>query len=130
MTLNGISLKRKLPTLVEVGLTNLNISLDTLDPLKYELVTRRRGFDAVMEALRVAKGLQRQGLQTKINCVVIRGAQGDPFVAVATATLIVEVQDSMLLKHLFSSLRNQDFKKAGEMGSQLTDQIAPHAFRR
>ena len=54
MTSNGISLKRKLPALVAAGLTHLNISLDTLDSQKYELITRRRGYEAVMEALHTA----------------------------------------------------------------------------
>ena len=73
MTSNGISLKRKLPALVAAGLSHLNISLDTLDPMKYELMTRRRGFSAVMEALEVARGLKKEGLTTKLNVVVIRG---------------------------------------------------------
>ncbi|GAA5973780.1 hypothetical protein JCM11641_003152 [Rhodosporidiobolus odoratus] len=73
MTSNGIALKRKLPSLVSAGLTHLNLSLDTLDVHKYELMTRRRGFTAVMESLKVAKGLRREGLRTKINVVVIRG---------------------------------------------------------
>jgi len=73
MTSNGIALKRKLPALVSAGLSSLNLSLDTLDPFKYELVTRRRGFDAVMDSLDVAQGLKSQGLKTKINVVVIRG---------------------------------------------------------
>ncbi|GAA5837100.1 hypothetical protein JCM11251_005254 [Rhodosporidiobolus azoricus] len=73
MTSNGIALKRKLPSLVTAGLTHLNLSLDTLDEFKYELMTRRRGFHAVMEALEVAKGLKGKGLRTKINVVVIRG---------------------------------------------------------
>lgn len=43
MTSNGIALSRKLPDLVKAGLTHLNISLDTLDEHKFELMTRRRG---------------------------------------------------------------------------------------
>lgn len=73
MTSNGIALKRKLPALVKAGLTHLNISLDTLDTFKYELITRRRGYEAVLESLEVARGLKSEGLTTKINCVVIRG---------------------------------------------------------
>ncbi|GAA5888520.1 hypothetical protein JCM5296_001054 [Sporobolomyces johnsonii] len=73
MTSNGIALKRKLPALVSAGLTHLNLSLDTLDPFKYELMTRRRGFSAVMESLEVARGLKKDGLRTKLNIVVIRG---------------------------------------------------------
>jgi molybdenum cofactor biosynthesis enzyme MoaA len=72
MTSNGIALKRKLPDLVKAGLTHLNISLDTLDTFKYELITRRRGYEAVMEVLALAQTLP--GLNVKINCVVIKGA--------------------------------------------------------
>ncbi|KAM0788623.1 hypothetical protein ACM66B_001742 [Microbotryomycetes sp. NB124-2] len=73
MTSNGIALKRKLPALVDAGLTHLNISLDTLDPFKYELMTRRRGFQAVMDAIDTALSLKNAGLRLKINVVVIRG---------------------------------------------------------
>ncbi|GJN87650.1 hypothetical protein Rhopal_000605-T1 [Rhodotorula paludigena] len=73
MTSNGLALPRKLPALVRAGLTHLNLSLDTLDPLKYELMTRRRGFERVMHCLELAQDLQREGLRTKLNVVVIRG---------------------------------------------------------
>lgn len=43
MTSNGIALRRKLPRLVENGLNALNVSLDTLDPFKFEIITRRKG---------------------------------------------------------------------------------------
>lgn len=73
MTSNGIALKRKLPALVKAGLTHLNISLDTLDTFKYQLITRRNGYEAVLESLEVARSLKDQGLNTKLNCVVIAG---------------------------------------------------------
>lgn len=74
LTSNGIALKRKLPALVDAGLSHLNLSLDTLDPFKYELMTRRRGFERVVESLELAQSLKPRGLrQTKINVVVIRG---------------------------------------------------------
>ena len=40
MTTNGITLKRKLPELVDAGLDAINISLDTLQPKKFGFVTR------------------------------------------------------------------------------------------
>ena len=43
MTTNGLALHRKLPNLVAAGLTNINLSLDTLDEFKFEFMTRRRG---------------------------------------------------------------------------------------
>ena len=43
MTTNGITLARKLPQLRDAGLNLLNISLDTLEPKKFEFITRRKG---------------------------------------------------------------------------------------
>lgn len=43
MTSNGIALWRKLDRMVAAGLTHLNLSLDTLDPFKYQIITRRMG---------------------------------------------------------------------------------------
>ena len=43
MTTNAVTLKRKLPQLREGGLKSINISLDTLEPQKFEFLTRRKG---------------------------------------------------------------------------------------
>ncbi|KAH0591123.1 hypothetical protein H2248_001226 [Termitomyces sp. 'cryptogamus'] len=71
MTSNGLVLHRRLPRLVENGLTHLNLSMDTLDPFKFELITRRRGHDAVLKALDVALSSSLQSI--KLNVVVIKG---------------------------------------------------------
>ncbi|KAI5120832.1 hypothetical protein M0805_007019 [Coniferiporia weirii] len=72
MTSNGVALHRKLPKLVENGLTHLNLSLDTLDPFKFELMTRRPGHEAVLRSLDSA--LKSPGLESvKLNAVIIRG---------------------------------------------------------
>lgn len=51
MTTNGVTLARKLPQLKEAGLDLLNISLDTLIPAKFEFITRRKGWERVMEGI-------------------------------------------------------------------------------
>ncbi|SPO19713.1 related to Molybdopterin biosynthesis CNX2 protein [Ustilago trichophora] len=72
ITTNGIALgRRKLDTLVQNGLTHLNVSLDTLDPFKFEFMTRRRGHEAVMDCIERALGLGMKSV--KINVVVIKG---------------------------------------------------------
>ncbi|KAI9570333.1 molybdenum cofactor biosynthesis prote [Boletus coccyginus] len=72
MTSNGLALHRRLSDLVCKGLTHLNLSLDTLDPFKFEIMTRRPGHDAVLRALDVA--LSCPGLQSvKLNVVVVKG---------------------------------------------------------
>ncbi|KAK4961487.1 hypothetical protein LTR10_001977 [Elasticomyces elasticus] len=85
LTTNGISLWRKLDSMVEAGLTGLNISLDTLDPFQFTLLTRRQGFDAVMKSINRVQEMNRAGanIKLKINCVMMRGLNSEqllPFV--------------------------------------------------
>jgi len=71
MTTNGIVLARKLPALHKAGLNLLNISLDTLDPDKFVLITRRNGHEKVLESIQMAIDMAYRPV--KINCVVMRG---------------------------------------------------------
>ncbi|KAF7592283.1 hypothetical protein BBP40_000414 [Aspergillus hancockii] len=75
LTTNGISLHRKLEPMVEAGLTGINLSLDTLDPFQFQIMTRRKGFDAVMKSIDKILSLNKlgAGIKLKINCVVMRG---------------------------------------------------------
>lgn len=70
ITSNGVSLLRKLPAMVEAGLTAVNLSLDTLIPAKFELITRRRGLEKVLQSMDEAL---RLGVRVKVNTVVMRG---------------------------------------------------------
>ncbi|QRW22360.1 molybdenum cofactor biosynthesis protein [Rhizoctonia solani] len=84
MTSNGIALWKKLPELVHSGLTHLNLSLDTLDPNKFERMTLRRGHDKVLKSLHTALALHEsspnpmpnysgpQLHSVKLNTVLIR----------------------------------------------------------
>lgn len=75
LTTNGISLYRKLDPMVEAGLTGVNLSLDTLDPFQYQIMTRRKGFEAVMKSIDRILEMNKvgAGIKLKINCVVMRG---------------------------------------------------------
>ena len=75
LTTNGLSLHRKLDAMVEAGLTGVNLSLDTLDPSQFQIMTRRKGFDAVMKTLNKILELKRLGaeIKLKINAVIMRG---------------------------------------------------------
>jgi GTP 3',8-cyclase len=85
LTTNGLTLHRRLDAMVEAGLTGVNLSLDTLDPWQFQLMTRRSGFEAFRRTMDRILELKRQGvaLKFKINCVVMRGVNDDqilPFV--------------------------------------------------
>ncbi|KAI1180377.1 molybdenum cofactor biosynthesis protein 1 B [Nemania sp. FL0916] len=85
LTTNGLALHRKLDGMVEAGLTGVNLSLDTLDPWQFQIMTRRKGFDAVMKSIEKVLELNKHGagIKLKINCVVMRGRNDNeilPFV--------------------------------------------------
>jgi cyclic pyranopterin phosphate synthase len=77
LTTNGVSLLRKLDPMVEAGLTGVNLSLDTLDPFQFQIMTRRssQGLEAVMKSIDRILEMNRMGagIKLKINCVVMRG---------------------------------------------------------
>ena len=75
ITTNGLSLHRKLDAMVEAGLTGVNLSLDTLDPYQFTIMTRRNGHDAVMRSIERILEMKKLGaaIKLKINCVVMRG---------------------------------------------------------
>lgn len=75
LTTNGIALHRKLDSMAEAGLTGVNLSLDTLDPFQFQIMTRRKGFEAVMNSIDRILEMNRRGadIKLKINCVVMRG---------------------------------------------------------
>ncbi|MCJ1327848.1 hypothetical protein MMC10_004523 [Thelotrema lepadinum] len=75
ITSNGVALRSKLDSMVEAGLTGLNLSLDTLEPGLFQIMTRRRGFEKVMATLDRVLEMNKlgAGIKLKINAVIMRG---------------------------------------------------------
>lgn len=74
ITTNGIMLTRLLVPMQRAGLNAINISLDTMIPKKYEVITRRRGMERVLAGIDLAIQL---GYKPKVNCVVMKGFNDD-----------------------------------------------------
>ncbi len=68
ITTNGLVLTKQLVGFQRAGLDALNISLDTLNPKKFEEITRRKGWERVIAGIDLAIQL---GYKPKINCVVM-----------------------------------------------------------
>jgi cyclic pyranopterin phosphate synthase len=70
MTTNGSLLARLAAPLRRAGLDRLNISLDSLDPARFESVTLVTQFERVREGITAALA---EGFGVKINVVIMRG---------------------------------------------------------
>jgi len=74
VTTNGSQLAKYADELVEAGVRRVNVSIDTLDPAKFQAITRWGKLDKVMEGMEAA---DRAGLAIKINAVALKGVNDD-----------------------------------------------------
>ncbi len=71
MTTNGVLLKDLAQPLSDAGLKRINISIDTLDPVRFKKITRWGNLDEVWAGIEAA---ERVGMKPiKLNAVVVRG---------------------------------------------------------
>ena len=74
MTTNGLLLGEKAAELKNAGLQSVNVSLDTLVPAKFKVMTGVDGLSLVRNSLQTARAA---GFEVKINTVIIRGQNDD-----------------------------------------------------
>jgi len=72
LTTNGVLLDRFAAPLVEAGLRRINVSLDTLNHVRFAEIARRDALDAVLRGL---EGAERHPelRPIKVNCVAVKG---------------------------------------------------------
>ncbi|MBL96107.1 MAG: GTP 3',8-cyclase MoaA [Magnetovibrio sp.] len=74
LTTNGSQLPKYANELKNLGINRINVSLDTLDPTKFEKITRWGNIEKVLAGLDAAEAA---GLKIKINTVVLKGFNDD-----------------------------------------------------
>lgn len=88
-TTNGHLLEELAEPLARAGLGRVNVSLDTLTPVRFVEVARRGSLDKVLSGIAAA---MKAGLwPIKINCVAMRGVNDDEAASFAEWTLREEV---------------------------------------
>lgn len=80
MTTNGFFLQEKARRLAAAGLKRINVSLDSLQPERFERMVRRDGqlVFKILDGMRVAREVGLTPI--KMNCVVMRGYNEDELV--------------------------------------------------
>ena len=85
LTTNGLLLERYARELTEAGLSRVNVSLDSLKPIRYREITRGGELDRVMKGISAAE--QAGLVPVKINMVPIRSLNDDEIEDFARLTL-------------------------------------------
>jgi len=81
ITTNGHLLAERCERLIRAGLQRINISLDSLDPIKFEKITRTRSYATVMRGIDAAQATRLAPV--KVNAVLVRGFNEDEVEAFA-----------------------------------------------
>src|SRR5271165_4996025 len=81
ITTNGHLLAERCQRLMDAGLNRINISLDSLDPMKFEKITRTRSYDNVMKGIETVQSSRLA--PAKVNAVLVRGLNDDEVEAFA-----------------------------------------------
>ena len=85
MTTNGVRLSRMARSLAQAGLQRVNISLDTLNPEKFQTLTRWGSLEDVWVGINAAEAAGL--IPIKINAVVVRGYNEPDMADLARLTL-------------------------------------------
>jgi len=89
LTTNATRVHEHINAIVDAGIRSLNVSLDTLQSEKFNLITRRNQFAQVMSNIEL---LISKGLQVKINCVVMKGLNDNEIIDFIAWTKTVPVE--------------------------------------
>lgn len=84
LTTNGVLLESVVDRLASLGLNGVNISLDTLKPEKFKIITRRFGLEKVVNGLDAA--IKTKALNVKLNVVLMRNFNDDELFSFAELT--------------------------------------------
>jgi cyclic pyranopterin phosphate synthase len=76
LTTNGSQLPRFAQALADCGVRRVNVSLDTLEPEKFQRITRWGRLEQVLDGLAAAEAA---GLAIKINTVALKGVNEEEF---------------------------------------------------
>ncbi|HEX5326657.1 MAG TPA: GTP 3',8-cyclase MoaA [Acetobacteraceae bacterium] len=76
LTTNGTQLAKHAETLRAAGVRRVNVSLDTLDPVRFAEITRRGRIEQTLDGIFAAKAA---GLAIKINAVAMKGVNEHEF---------------------------------------------------
>ncbi len=83
ITTNGILTIPFIPQLKEMGISSVNLSIDSLDRERFHMITRRDELDKVLTCM---ERLIDHDIKTKLNAVVMEGKNTSDIIPLATLT--------------------------------------------
>ncbi len=122
LTTNGAHLTQYARALVSAGVDRVNISLDTLKPVRFRKMTRTGQLDKVLAGIQAAQdaGFKR----VKLNCVVLKNHNADELIELTEFALDRQLDisfiEEMPLGEIADHQRHLEFVSSAEIRAQLS----------
>jgi cyclic pyranopterin phosphate synthase len=111
LTTNGSQLEKYASDLKAVGVDRINVSIDTIDPVKFKAITRWGDLATVLRGLDAA---EKAGIKIKINAVALKGVNED------------EIEDLIRFAHQRGAdMTLIETMPLGDIGEDRTSQYLP-----
>lgn len=131
LTSNGSQLPRMAEPLKRFGIKRINISLDSLNPLKFRQLTRNGDLNKVLAGIDAAR---EQGFdRIKLNAVILKGRNDDEIMPLVTFArdkgIDLTFIEEMPLGHISEHMRDECFMPSDEVRSIIEQkyELLPHA---
>jgi cyclic pyranopterin phosphate synthase len=126
MTTNGILLSQLAKPLKEAGLQRVNVSIDTLDPQKFQRLTRWGKLDDVWKGILAAEDVGMAPV--KLNAVVVKGYNEEDVIDLAALTLDRPWQMRYIEMMPFAGVTNVQTEQiitAGQIQQKIESEFGP-----
>lgn len=126
LTTNGYRLQQDLPEWKAAGLDALNVSIDSLDATRFEMITGHAKLDSILKGLALASQLGIK--QIKVNAVLMRGMNDE-----ALDDFMAFVRTRPLTLRLIELMQTNDnlefFQRHHLSGQTIIEQLQAHGWQ-
>ena len=124
ITTNGSQLAKMAPDLKRAGVKRINISLDSLHPLKFKNLTRTGDLQQVITGIDTAceQGFQR----IKLNAVILKGRNDDEILNLVSFAQHRDIDLSFIEEMPLGHIREHDRALALMTSAEIRDRIGEH----
>lgn len=128
LTTNGTQLVQFAKPLKAAGLDRINISLDTLNPIRFRKITRVGHLQQVLDGIEAARdaGFER----IKLNCVALKHHNADDVLSLVNFALDKKLDisfiEEMPLGRIDGHGRSAEFVSSAELRAKITQEIPLH----
>lgn len=124
ITTNGSQLSKVAPALKQIGVKRINVSLDSLHPLKFKSLTRTGDLQTVIDGIDAA--CEQNFQKIKLNAVILKGRNEDEIVNLVEFARHREIDISFIEEMPLGAIKEHDRALSLMTSEEIRQQLSAH----